>query len=102
MTKANVKKDVTKGTELLKKMKTTTFCGEYLLDYKMATKSNVGDMVTIKSIIENPRTSKYNNTQRSQRPLTTAKLHNNTKVLNRVLIFLIKTIQDFFNKNRKK
>jgi hypothetical protein len=56
MTKANVKKDVTKGTELLKKMKTTTFCGVYLLDYKMATKSNVGDMVTIKSIIENPRT----------------------------------------------
>ncbi|WP_366183455.1 hypothetical protein [Flavobacterium ovatum] len=31
------------------------FCGEYLLDYKMVmAKHVVGDMITIKSIIENP------------------------------------------------
>ena len=31
------------------------FCGEYLLDYKMViAKHAVGDMITIKTIIENP------------------------------------------------
>ncbi len=30
------------------------FCGEYLLDYKIATSFKVGDKITIKSTIENP------------------------------------------------
>jgi hypothetical protein len=36
------------------------FCGEYLLDYKIAsTNFNVGDWITIKSIIENPSDISY-------------------------------------------
>lgn len=36
------------------------FCGEYLLDYKMALKHNLGDWITIKSVIENPSDISYN------------------------------------------
>nr|WP_315155790.1 hypothetical protein [uncultured Flavobacterium sp.] len=36
------------------------FCGEYLLDYKMAQKYNLGDWITIKSVIENPSDISYN------------------------------------------
>ncbi|HEY4617128.1 MAG TPA: hypothetical protein VIH09_02930 [Flavobacterium sp.] len=37
------------------------FCGEFLLDYKMVmAKHVVGDMITIKSIIENPSDISYN------------------------------------------
>lgn len=36
------------------------FCGEYLLDYKMAQKFTLGDWITIKSIIENPSDISYN------------------------------------------
>jgi len=36
------------------------FCGEYLLDYKIASTSfSVGDWITIKSIIENPSDISY-------------------------------------------
>ncbi|HTG65901.1 MAG TPA: hypothetical protein VL859_05965 [Flavobacterium sp.] len=36
------------------------FCGEYLLDYKMVqTKFTVGDLITIKSVIENPSDISY-------------------------------------------
>jgi hypothetical protein len=36
------------------------FCGEYLLDYKIAsTNFNIGDWITIKSIIENPSDISY-------------------------------------------
>ena len=36
------------------------FCGEYLLDYKIAhTNFNLGDSVTIKSVIENPSDISY-------------------------------------------
>jgi hypothetical protein len=36
------------------------FCGEYLLDYKIAsTNFNVGDWITIKSVIENPSDISY-------------------------------------------
>lgn len=36
------------------------FCGEYLLDYKMVqTKFAVGDLITIKSVIENPSDISY-------------------------------------------
>jgi hypothetical protein len=38
----------------LKRTKTIFFCGVYLLDYKMVqAKHKLGDMITIKSIIEN-------------------------------------------------
>ncbi len=30
------------------------FCGEYLLDYKLAMSFKIGDKITIKSTIENP------------------------------------------------
>jgi hypothetical protein len=36
------------------------FCGEYLLDYKMALAHTIGDWITIKSIIENPSDISYN------------------------------------------
>jgi hypothetical protein len=37
------------------------FCGEYLLDYKIASANHtVGDWITIKSIIENPSDISYN------------------------------------------
>lgn len=36
------------------------FCGEYLLDYKIAsTNFTVGDWITIKSVIENPSDISY-------------------------------------------
>jgi len=36
------------------------FCGEYLLDYKLAhTSFAVGDLITIKSVIENPSDISY-------------------------------------------
>jgi len=36
------------------------FCGEYLLDYKMVqTKFTLGDLITIKSVIENPSDISY-------------------------------------------
>ncbi len=36
------------------------FCGEILLDYKIATTNfQVGDMITIKSVIENPSDISY-------------------------------------------
>ncbi|MBF4470888.1 hypothetical protein [Flavobacterium sp. HJJ] len=36
------------------------FCGEFLLDFKMAQKYNLGDLITIKSVIENPSDISYN------------------------------------------
>lgn len=36
------------------------FCGEYLLDYKIANANHaVGDLITIKSVIENPSDISY-------------------------------------------
>jgi len=35
------------------------FCGEYLLDFKIAQKYNLGDWITIKSVIENPSDISY-------------------------------------------
>ena len=57
MTKANEERMLQKGiyTGIIEKDENNNFfCGAYLLDYQMAVKFNVGDMVTIKSIIENP------------------------------------------------
>lgn len=37
------------------------FCGEYLLDYKMVVLNHkIGDLITIKSVIENPSDISYN------------------------------------------
>ena len=37
------------------------FCGEFLLDYKMAMANHsLGDWITIKSVIENPSDINYN------------------------------------------
>lgn len=36
------------------------YCGEYLLDFKMAQKHQLGDWITIKSVIENPSDISYN------------------------------------------
>jgi hypothetical protein len=36
------------------------FCGEYLLDYKIAQRHNLGEWITIKSVIENPSDISYN------------------------------------------
>ncbi|MGL2986834.1 hypothetical protein ACSVH5_04490 [Flavobacterium sp. RSSA_27] len=35
------------------------FCGPYLLDYKMALQYKLGDIITIKSVIENPSDKSY-------------------------------------------
>ncbi|MBF4508665.1 hypothetical protein IRZ83_18460 [Flavobacterium sp. JLP] len=36
------------------------FCGEYLLDYKMVhTNHTIGELITIKSVIENPSDISY-------------------------------------------
>lgn len=36
------------------------YCGEYLLDFKMAQKHQLGDWINIKSVIENPSDISYN------------------------------------------
>nr|WP_315251926.1 hypothetical protein [uncultured Flavobacterium sp.] len=36
------------------------FCGEYLLDYRIAQRHNLGEWITIKSVIENPSDISYN------------------------------------------
>lgn len=37
------------------------FCGEYLLDYKMVVLNHkIGDLITIKSVIENPSDISFN------------------------------------------
>lgn len=64
MTKASEEKMLQKGvfTGVIEKDENNNFfCGEYLLDYKMVmAKHAVGDMITIKSIIENPSDISYN------------------------------------------
>lgn len=35
------------------------FCGAYLLDYKMAQNHQLGDIITIKTVIENPSDKSY-------------------------------------------
>ena len=63
MTKASEERMLQKGifTGIMEKDDNNNFfCGEFLLDYQMATKYNVGDWITIKSIIENPSDISYN------------------------------------------
>lgn len=64
MTKASNEKMLQKGvfTGIIEKDENNNFfCGEYLLDYKMVmAKHAVGDMITIKSVIENPSDISYN------------------------------------------
>ena len=63
MTKPSHEKMLQKGiyTGILEQdEKKNFFCGEYLLDYKMALNHQLGDYITIKSIIENPSDISYN------------------------------------------
>ncbi|MFN7100308.1 MAG: hypothetical protein ACK4M4_08055 [Flavobacterium sp.] len=57
MTKANNNDILKKGvyTGIMEQDENNNFfCGTYLLDYKMAQRFELGDLITIKSIIENP------------------------------------------------
>ena len=64
MTKASQEKMLQKGvyTGIMEQDENNNyFCGEYLLDYKIAHANHVvGDWITIKSIIENPSDISYN------------------------------------------
>ena len=64
MTKGSQEKMLQKGvyTGIMEKDENNNyFCGEYLLDYKMAHSNfNLGDFITIKSVIENPSDISYN------------------------------------------
>ncbi|AOW10229.1 hypothetical protein [Flavobacterium gilvum] len=63
MTKASETKMLQKGvfTGVMEQDENKNFfCGEYLLDFKMAQKFNLGDWITIKSVIENPSDISYN------------------------------------------
>jgi hypothetical protein len=64
MTKGSEEKMLQKGvyTGIIEKDENNNFfCGEFLLDYKLVmAKHVIGDMITIKSIIENPSDISYN------------------------------------------
>lgn len=63
MTKSPQKKMLQKGvfTGIMEQDEQQNFfCGEYLLDYKMALNHTLGEFITIKSIIENPSDISYN------------------------------------------
>jgi len=63
MTKTSQEKMLLKGiyTGIMEKDENGNFfCGEYLLDYKMAQSHTIGDWITIKSVIENPSDISYN------------------------------------------
>ena len=64
MTKASEERMLQKGvyTGIIEKDENNNyFCGEFLLDYKVVmAKHVVGEMITIKSIIENPSDISYN------------------------------------------
>jgi hypothetical protein len=63
MTKTSQEKMLLKGiyTGIMEKDENGNFfCGEYLLDYKMAQSHTLGDFITIKSVIENPSDISYN------------------------------------------
>lgn len=64
MTKSSQEKMLQKGvyTGIMEKDENNNFfCGEYLLDYKMAISNHtLGDWITIKSVIENPSDISYN------------------------------------------
>ncbi|MFQ3172985.1 MAG: hypothetical protein ACI9WT_000065 [Flavobacterium sp.] len=64
MTKGSEERMLQKGvyTGIIEKDENNNFfCGEFLLDYKMVMAKHVlGDMITIKSIIENPSDISYN------------------------------------------
>ncbi|MFT5964930.1 MAG: hypothetical protein ACI9L6_001682 [Flavobacterium sp.] len=64
MTKGSEERMLQKGvyTGIIEKDENNNFfCGEFLLDYKLVmAKHVIGDMITIKSIIENPSDISYN------------------------------------------
>jgi len=63
MSKGSEEKMMQKGvyTGIMEKDENNNyFCGEYLLDYKMAHANHtVGELITIKSVIENPSDISY-------------------------------------------
>jgi hypothetical protein len=62
MTKTSEEKMLQKGIftgNIEKDENNNFFCGIYLLDYKMVQKYELGDLITIKSIIENPSDISY-------------------------------------------
>lgn len=71
MTKGSEERMLQKGiyTGIIEKDENNNFfCGEFLLDYKMVqAKHVVGDMITIKSIIENPSDISYNKYQKKSK-----------------------------------
>jgi hypothetical protein len=71
MTKASEERMLQKGvyTGIIEKDENNNyFCGEFLLDYKMVmAKHVVGEMITIKSIIENPSDISYNKYQKKSK-----------------------------------
>jgi hypothetical protein len=64
MTKSSEEKMLQKGvyTGIIEKDENNNFfCGIYLLDYKMVqAKHAIGDLITIKSVIENPSDISHN------------------------------------------
>lgn len=59
MTQSTEKKGVYTGL-IEKDANGNFFCGEFLLDYKtVASKFQIGDKITIKSVIENPSDISY-------------------------------------------
>ncbi len=63
MTKSSQEKMLQKGvfTGIMEQDEQKNFfCGEYLLDYKLALNHALGDWITIKSVIENPSDISYN------------------------------------------
>lgn len=50
------------------------FCGPYLIDYKMAQQFKLGDIITIKSVIENPSDKSYTKYPKKSRNFDKANL----------------------------
>lgn len=50
------------------------FCGNYLIDYKMAQQFQLGDVITIKSVIENPSDKSYDKYPKKSRNFDKANL----------------------------
>ncbi len=78
MTKSEEQKILNKGIHtgvIEKDEKGNFFCGEFLLDYKMVTSSfQIGDLVTIKTVIVNPSDASYNTYPKKSRNFALANL----------------------------
>lgn len=78
MTKSSQEKMLQKGvyTGIIEKDQNNNyFCGDYLLDYKMAHLNfDLGEYITIKSIIENPSDISYDKYPKKSRNFAKANL----------------------------